>query len=89
MISRLSLHNNISRLAWIYNNRINTHQRNEIFARSHHINRFKMIFFIVITLGAGGFLKREKKPEIKKYLKSIYFLLVIIALLGSVLVLFL
>tara|TARA_X000000368_G_scaffold30916_1_gene22997 strand:- start:2054 stop:2245 length:192 start_codon:yes stop_codon:yes gene_type:complete len=47
------------------------------------------IFFIVITLGAGGFSKREKKPEIKKYLKSIYFLLVIIALLGSVLVLFL
>ena len=47
------------------------------------------VFFIVISLGAGAFSSREKKPEIKKYLKSIYFLLVIIALLGSVLVLFL
>ena len=47
------------------------------------------IFFIVISLGAGAFSKSEKKPEIKKYLKSIYILLVIIALLGSVLVLFL
>ena len=47
------------------------------------------IFFIVISLGAGAFSKKEKKPEIKKYLKSIYVLLVIIALLGSILVLFL
>ena len=39
------------------------------------------LFFIVISLGAGAFSKKEKKPEIKKYLKSIYFLLVIIALL--------
>ena len=28
------------------------------------------IFFIVISLGAGAFSKSEKKPEIKKYLKS-------------------
>ena len=47
------------------------------------------IFFIVISFGAGAFSKKEKKPEIKKYLKSIYVLLVIIALLGSILVLFL
>ncbi len=47
------------------------------------------LFFIVISLGAGGFSKGKKKPEIKKYLKSVYFLLLIIAVLGSVLVLFL
>ena len=47
------------------------------------------LFFIVISLGAGAFSKKEKKPEIKKYLKSIYFLLAIIAILGSILVLFL
>ena len=47
------------------------------------------LFFIVISLGAGVFSKKEKKPEIKKYLKSVYFLLAIIAVLGCVLVLFL
>tara|TARA_X000000368_G_scaffold402705_1_gene376867 strand:- start:160 stop:351 length:192 start_codon:yes stop_codon:yes gene_type:complete len=47
------------------------------------------IFFIVISFGAGVFSKGEKKPEIKKYLKSVYFLLFMIALLGSILVLFL
>ena len=38
------------------------------------------LFFIVISLGAGGFSKKEKKPEIKKYLRSIYFLLAILVL---------
>ena len=47
------------------------------------------LFFIVISFGAGAFSKKEKKPEIKKYLKSIYVLLAIIAILGSILVLFL
>ena len=47
------------------------------------------LFFVVISLGAGVFSKEEKKPEIKKYLKSVYFLLVIIAVLGCILVLFL
>tara|TARA_B100001250_G_scaffold410966_1_gene438520 strand:- start:528 stop:719 length:192 start_codon:yes stop_codon:yes gene_type:complete len=47
------------------------------------------IFFIVISFGAGVFSKEEKKPEIKRYLKSVYFLLFVIALLGSILVLFL
>jgi len=46
-------------------------------------------FFIVISLGAGAFSKGEKKPEIKKYLKSVYLLLAIIAVLGCILVLFL
>tara|TARA_Y100000591_G_C21388309_1_gene476920 strand:+ start:86 stop:277 length:192 start_codon:yes stop_codon:yes gene_type:complete len=48
-----------------------------------------LLFFIVISLGAGVFSKSEKKPEIKKYLKSVYVLLAIIAVLGSLLVLFL
>ena len=48
-----------------------------------------LLFFIVISLGAGVFSKGEKKPEIKKYLKSVYLLLAIIAVLGCVLVLFL
>ena len=47
------------------------------------------IFFIVISLGAGAFSKGKLKPETKKYLKSVNILLVIVALVGSVLVLFL
>tara|TARA_B100000965_G_scaffold372201_1_gene361712 strand:- start:222 stop:413 length:192 start_codon:yes stop_codon:yes gene_type:complete len=47
------------------------------------------LFFIVISFGAGAFSKKEKKPEIKNYLKSIYVLLTIIAVFGSILVLFL
>ena len=47
------------------------------------------IFFIVISFGAGAFSRKEIKPETKKYLKSVNKLLIIIALVGSVLVLFL
>ena len=47
------------------------------------------IFFIVISLGAGAFSKDQVKPEIKKYLKSVNILLIIIAVVGSILVLFL
>ena len=47
------------------------------------------LFFLVISFGAGVFSKSEKKPEIKKYLKSVYFLLAVIAVLGCILVLFL
>ena len=48
-----------------------------------------LVFFVVISLGAGVFSKSGKKPEIKRYLKSVYILLGIIAVLGCVLVLFL
>ena len=48
-----------------------------------------LLFFLVISLGAGAFSKREIKPEIKKYLKSVYILLIIIAAVGTILVLFL
>ena len=48
-----------------------------------------LIFFIVISLGAGAFSKKELKPETKKYLKSVKILLSIIAIVGAILVLFL
>ena len=47
-----------------------------------------LAFYFVISLGAGRFSKGETKPETKRYLKSVNTLLVIIALFGSVLVLF-
>ena len=46
------------------------------------------LFYLVISLGAGFFSKGEKKPEVKKYLKSVNVLLLIIAIVGSILVLF-
>ena len=47
-----------------------------------------LAFYFVISLGAGRFSKGETKLETKRYLKSVNTLLVIIALFGSVLVLF-
>ena len=47
------------------------------------------LFFIVISLGAGVFSKGPLKPETKRYLKSVNILLAIIAVVGSILVLFL
>ena len=47
------------------------------------------LFFIVISYGAGFFSKDEKSPEIKKYLKSVNILLVVIAVVGAILMLFL
>ena len=46
------------------------------------------LFYLVISFGAGLFSKVEKKPEIKKYLKSVNILLGIIAIVGTILVLF-
>ena len=48
-----------------------------------------LLFFIVISFGAGAFSKNKIKPETKKYLKSVYILLIIIAVVGAILVLFL
>ena len=48
-----------------------------------------LLFFIVISLGAGAFSKDKIKPETKKYLKSVNILLIIIAAVGTILVLFL
>ena len=47
-----------------------------------------LLFYFVISFGAGFFSKDEKKPEIKKYLQSVNILLVLIAVVGVVLVLF-
>ena len=48
-----------------------------------------LIFFIVISLGAGAFSKDKLKPETKKYLKSVNTLLILVAVVGAILVLFL
>ena len=47
-----------------------------------------LAFYFVISLGAGRFSKEETKPETKKYLRSVNILLLIIAVFGSLLVLF-
>ncbi len=47
-----------------------------------------VLFYFVISFGAGFFSKEEQKPEIKKYLKSVNILLILIAIVGAVLVLF-
>tara|TARA_Y100001960_G_scaffold257762_1_gene276901 strand:- start:467 stop:658 length:192 start_codon:yes stop_codon:yes gene_type:complete len=48
-----------------------------------------LLFYLVISLGAGAFSKDKVRPETKKYLKSVNILLIIIAIVGSILVLFL
>ena len=47
------------------------------------------LFYVVISLGAGVFSKKEKKPEMKKYLKSVNILLIFIIIVGTILMLFL
>ena len=47
-----------------------------------------LLFFLVISLGAGAFSKNKIKPETKKYLRSVNILLIIVAVVGSILVLF-
>ena len=47
------------------------------------------LFYIVISLGAGAFKKDKAKPETKRYLRSVNILLILVAIVGSVLVLFL
>ena len=47
------------------------------------------LFYVVISFGAGAFSKGEIKAETKKYLKSVKILLAVIAVVGSILVLFL
>jgi len=46
------------------------------------------LFYLVIALGAGVFSKKEKKPEIKKYLRSVNILLIFIIIVGTFLMLF-
>tara|TARA_B100001175_G_C19067530_1_gene429677 strand:- start:240 stop:431 length:192 start_codon:yes stop_codon:yes gene_type:complete len=48
-----------------------------------------LLFFFVISFGAGAFSKDKIKPETKKYLRSVNILLIIVASVGTILVLFL
>ena len=48
-----------------------------------------LLFYFVISFGAGAFSKKETNPRTKKYLKSVNILLSIIAIVGVILVLFL
>ena len=48
-----------------------------------------LLFFLVISLGAGAFSKKGINLRTKNYLKSVKILLIIIAAVGSILVLFL
>ena len=47
------------------------------------------LFFIVISLGAALFSKKEKNIQIKKYLRSVNIMLVFIAAVGTILIFFL
>tara|TARA_B100001750_G_C15053619_1_gene372717 strand:+ start:82 stop:273 length:192 start_codon:yes stop_codon:yes gene_type:complete len=47
-----------------------------------------LLFYFVISFGAGSFSKKEKKPEVKKYLKSVNTLLGLITVVGIILVFF-
>ena len=48
-----------------------------------------LLFFFVISFGAGAFSKGKVKPETKRYLKSVNILLTIITVVGIILILFL
>jgi len=47
------------------------------------------LFYLVIALGAGVFSRKEKKPEVKKYIRSVNILLIFIIIVGTFLMLFL
>ena len=47
------------------------------------------LFYLVIALGTGVFSKKERKPEVKKYLRSVNILLIFIIIVGTFLMLFL
>jgi len=47
-----------------------------------------LLFYFVISFGAGAFSKKETKLRTKKYLKSVNILLSIIAVCGVYIVLF-
>ena len=47
------------------------------------------VFYLVIAFGAGAFSRKEKKPEVKKYIRSVNILLIFIIIVGTFLMLFL
>ena len=48
-----------------------------------------ILFYLVISFGAGHFSKKKKNPEIKKYLRSVNILLIFIVVIGTILIFFL
>ena len=58
----------------------------EIFAV---ITFLVILFYLVISFGAGLFSKKEKNPEVKKYLRSVNILLIFITIIGTILIFFL
>ena len=48
-----------------------------------------LLFYFVISFGAGAFSKKETNLKTKKYLKSVNILISVIAIVGFILVLFL
>ena len=48
-----------------------------------------ILFYLVISFGAGQFSKNKKNHEVKKYLKSVNILLIFIAVNGTILIFFL
>ena len=48
-----------------------------------------LLFYVVISFGAGAFKKEGVKTETKRYIKSVNILLLVVAVVGSILVLFL
>jgi uncharacterized membrane protein YidH (DUF202 family) len=48
-----------------------------------------ILFYLAISFGAGLFSKEKKNPEVKKYLRSVNILLILVAVVGTILVLFL
>ena len=48
-----------------------------------------LLFYLVISFGAGLFSKEKKNPEIKKYLRSVNILLIFIVVIGTILIFFL
>ena len=47
------------------------------------------VFYLVISFGARRFSKKEKNEKTKKYLRSVNILLILVAVVGTILVLFL
>ena len=47
------------------------------------------LFYLVIAFGAGVFSRKEKKPEVKKYIRSVNILLIFLIVIGAILTLFL
>ena len=48
-----------------------------------------ILFYLVISFGAGQFSKNKKNLGVKKYLRSVNILLIFIAVIGTILIFFL